>query len=209
MSTVPALQAALNNANAQLTESNAQIAALSATLGNKNRYLIAASRELYAPTTVRGVYYSLEPMSFIGETQIVRQVPGETLEHVRYEELWSSSSPQVNPYNVEHNMYGHYGTRVPGLFISHEEVESQRYQWWGAHQRSADKKEDEKKNDNDKTTKAMRKDNKEAEKDGRREDEEQGEEKVDKDTRKKADRKEEGERLARIFEDELGLRKRR
>ena len=130
MSTVPALQAALNNANAQLTESNARIAALSATLGKKNRYLIAASRELYAPTTVRGVYSSLEPMSFIGETQIVRQVPGETLEHVRYEELWSSSSPQVNPYNVEHNMYGHYGTRVPGLFISHEEVERWVVIWY-------------------------------------------------------------------------------
>ena len=130
MSTVPALQAAFNNANAQLAESNAQLPGLTATLRNTNRYLIAATRELYAPTTVRGVYSSLEPMSFFGETQIVRQVPGETPEHTRYEELWYSSSPQVNPHNVEHDKYGHYGTRVPGLFISHEEVERWVIIWY-------------------------------------------------------------------------------
>ena len=90
-------------------------------------------------------------------------------------------------------------------------LNSQRYQWWGAPQHFADKNDDANstKKDNKRTKEDERKENKEVEKQARGVDGEKKEEEIDKDARKKARKKEEGERLVRMFENELGLRKRR
>jgi len=127
MPTVPALQAALNNANKQLTQrnlqldnANTQLNNLKTQLTNLNTSLVLATRELYAPTALSGIYFSLNPLSFSGLTQIMIQVPGE---EAHYDVLWCSSWPRQNLFNVQYDMYGHDGTRIPGLYINNVEVQ--------------------------------------------------------------------------------------
>ena len=130
MTTVPALKAALNNVNAQLTVRDAQLANLETQLkdlktrlNNQSGHLIQAAQELYAPMILPGIYVSLNPGSFSGETKIVRHVSAEQWIPAHYQELWSSSWPRDNLSDVQYNMYGWHGTRVPGLFIDNVAVD--------------------------------------------------------------------------------------
>ena len=130
MTTVPALKAALNNVNAQLTVRDAQLANLETQLknlktrlNNQSGHLIQAAQDLYAPMILPGLYVSLNPGSFSGETQIVRHVPAEQWIPAHYEELWSSLWPRGALGDVQYNMYGQHGTRLPGLFVDNVAVD--------------------------------------------------------------------------------------
>ncbi|KAI4940336.1 hypothetical protein J4E86_010970 [Alternaria arbusti] len=211
----------------------------------------SSTQELYMPTITRGLYITADPPALSTHIEVLHDLPDDEQELV-----WSSNWRSIQPENYQRedavtvNMHGRFGTRLPGIFVAHEEVErpirlwyfteagkavvkidnlgmerdgieesyksqtmslnrlwtdSHRYRWipGGKGKRDVDKKEEARKKDD------KRKGNEKAEKLKRGVDEKQKVDKADKEAKKKAKKNEEGEALAKIFEDELGLSRRR
>jgi len=92
-----------------------------------------AKQDLYIPTRTRGLYITADPPTPTPNTltEVLHDLPNDELELI-WSSNWRSTHPEKyqNSKKEAVNMHGRLGTRVPGIFVAHEEVERPMRIWY-------------------------------------------------------------------------------
>ena len=91
----------------------------------------SSTQELYMPTITRGLYITADPPALSTHIEVLHDLAEDEQELI-WSSNWRSIHPEDNQREdaVTVNMHGRFGTRVPGIFVAHEEVERPIRLWY-------------------------------------------------------------------------------